>query len=289
MKKEYKCLTYSMINNFIIGTIKIIAGSVFNLTSLFADGMHTFSDFITDIISLIGSKLSKKKPTKMHPFGFGRVEYLTNLFVGVVIVFLSAFIIFNSFVKKVETPPLQVLYLLLIVFVLKLIAIIIMHKVGTKINSQVLITSTKESEADLYSTIGVAIITLLLQFSHEYPIFKYADLVGSIIIGLMVLKIAINIVISNSLSIIGEVDQDEQTIQKIKEILKNFKYVEKENIELIKYGSYYKLSLELELNSNLSLKKVTNIENNIKKSIIRHRSLKIKYVEIYVTEKLEDK
>ena len=97
MKQEYKCLFYSMINNFVIGVIKISGGIFFNLTSLFADGMHTFSDFITDIISFIGSKISRKKPTKVHPFGFGMVEYLTNLFVGIIILLLCVFIIYNIF------------------------------------------------------------------------------------------------------------------------------------------------------------------------------------------------
>ena len=289
MKQEYRCLFYSMINNFVIGIIKILGGVFFNLTSLFADGMHTFSDFITDIISFIGSKLSRKKPTKVHPFGFGKVEYLTNLFVGIIIFLLGIFIIFNSFGKTVEIPTLKVLYLLLVVFILKLIAILIMHKVGKKINSQVLITATEESKADLYSTIGVALITVLLQFSHKYEFLKYADLVGSVVIGLMVLKISLKIIISNSLSLIGEVETDENKITKIEEFLSKYNHIENKNIELIKYGSYYKLSLELELNPKLSLRQVTNLENKIKKDIIRHRSLNVKYAEVYVAGKVENK
>lgn len=289
VKKEFKCLIYSMFNNLLIGIIKIIGGLFFNLTSLFADGLHTFSDFITDIISFIGSKISRKKPTKVHPFGFGKVEYLTNLFVGIIILILGFFIIFNSFGKKVEIPPLSVLYLLIIVFVLKLIAIIIMHKVGIKLNSQVLITATEESKADLYSTIAVAIITILLQFVDRYPFLKYADLIGSVIIGFMVLKISFKIIISNSLSIIGEVEIKGESVDKIKDFIKKYKNIEDMKVELIKYGNYYKMNLELELNPKLSLRQITNLENKIKKEIVKHRSLKVKYVEIYVTEKLGER
>ena len=289
VKKEFKCLIYSMFNNLLIGIIKIIGGLFFNLTSLFADGLHTFSDFITDIISFIGSKISRKKPTKVHPFGFGKVEYLTNLFVGIIILILGFFIIFNSFGKKVEIPPLSVLYLLIIVFVLKLIAIIIMHKVGIKLNSQVLITATEESKADLYSTIAVAIITILLQFVDRYPFLKYADLIGSVIIGFMVLKISFKIIISNSLSIIGEVEIKGESVDKIKDFIKKYKKIKDMKVELIKYGNYYKMNLELELNPKLSLRQITNLENKIKKEIVKHRSLKVKYVEIYVTEKLGER
>ena len=60
MKLELKVLIYSMINNLFIAIIKIIGGIFYGLGSLFADGMHTFSDFITDIVCLLGANLSKK-------------------------------------------------------------------------------------------------------------------------------------------------------------------------------------------------------------------------------------
>lgn len=61
MTRELKALVFSMCYNFIITVIKIFGGCYFQLGSLFADGMHTMSDFITDLVSFIGVKLSKKK------------------------------------------------------------------------------------------------------------------------------------------------------------------------------------------------------------------------------------
>ncbi len=289
MKLEFKTLIYSMINNLVISIIKIVGGVFFNLGSLFADGMHTFSDFITDIVCLVGSKISKKKPTKYHPFGFGKVEYLTNLFVGIVLLLLGIYIVISSFSKGFIIPPLSVLILLGIVFLLKLIAIVIMHKIGDKINSQVLITSVRESMADLYSTIGVVIITILLQFSDKIEVLKYSDIVGSILIGIIVLKTAFAIIADNSLSLIGEVEEDNDKVERVNEFIKNVKGVKNTDIILIKYGSYYKLQLNLELDSKLSLRQVAKIENKLKRDIVRHRSLNIKYVTIYVTNKITKK
>ena len=286
MKLEFKMLVYSMINNLVISIIKIGGGIFFKLGSLLADGMHTFSDFITDIVCLMGAKISRKKPTKYHPFGFGRVEYLTNLFVGIVLLLLGIYIVISSFNKEFIVPPLNVLILLSIVFLLKLIAIGIMHKVGDTINSQVLITSVRESMADLYSTISVIIITILLQFSNKIEILKYSDIVGSILIGIIVLKTAFTIIIDNSLSLIGEVEEDDEKLNKIYEFIKNEKGVKDLDFSLIKYGSYYKLQLNLELDSKLNLRQVSKIEDKLKKDIVRHRSLKIKYVTIYVTNKI---
>lgn len=287
MKTETKVLIYSMLNNLIISTFKIIGGFSLGLSSLFADGLHTFCDFITDIICMIGTKISKHKPTKLHPFGFGKIEYLNNLFIGAILFLLGIFIIINGIRHDVVVPPLSLLILLLSAILLKILAIFIMHKVGQKINSQVLITSVEESKMDLISSLVVALITVVLQFTDEYPWLKYADLIGSIFIGLIVMKTALSIIVDNSLSLIGEVETNKDIIKKVEDFVSEFKGVEKQEVTLIKSGSYYQLHLVLELDHTLTLRQVTNLENKIKRSIIRHTSLDIKYVTIYVTNKLD--
>lgn len=287
MHKEFKVLLFSMFNNFLISIIKVIGGFYFHLGSLFADGMHTFSDFVTDIVSYIGAKLSKKKPTKYHPFGFGKVEYLTNLFVGFLLILLAVFIIFYGFIGKIHIPPLSVLWLLLVVFLLKLIAILVLHKVGKKLNSQLLITSVRESLADLYSTIGVSIVTIILQFSDSYPVLKYADVVGSILIGIIVFKTAFTIIADNSMSLIGEVETDPEFIKKIKEFILQIEGINDVEVTLIKYGDYYKIQLMVEMDSKLTLAQVSRLERKLKQDLVRHRTFKVKYPTIYVTNKLK--
>lgn len=287
MHKEFKVLLFSMFNNFLISIIKVIGGFYFHLGSLFADGMHTFSDFITDIVSYIGAKLSKKKPTKYHPFGFGKVEYLTNLFVGFLLILLAIFIIFYGFIGKIHIPPLSVLWLLLVVFLLKLMAILVLHKVGRQLNSQLLITAVRESLADLYSTIGVSIVTLILQFSDSYPVLKYADVIGSVLIGIIVFKTAFTIIVDNSMSLIGEVETNPELIKKIKEFILQIKGINDVEVTLIKYGDYYKIQLMVEMDSKLTLAQVSRLERKLKQDLVRHRTFKVKYPTIYVTNKLK--
>ncbi len=287
MKKENIVLIYSMINNGIIAILKIGGGLFFKLESLFADGLHTISDLVTDIFCMIGLKLSKKRPTKYHPFGFGRLEYLTNLFIGIVLFLLGIFICLNSFKVKKVIPPISLVWLILVTIVLKYIAIKIMSKVGRTSNSEALITSAKESKMDLYSSIGVLIITLLLQLEKEIPIFKYADMVGTIIIGLMVLKLSIKIIVSNSLSLMGEVEKDREVIKHIEDYIMDISQARKCYLKLIKYGAYYALDLTLVVDGNMSFKNVVKLEQDVKKKILKKRSLKIKSVMIYAT--LEDK
>lgn len=60
---------------------------------------------------MIGSKINKHKPTKYHPLGFGIVEYLINLFIGVIFL-LGIFIIYHGFGKEVVIPLLSLMWLL---------------------------------------------------------------------------------------------------------------------------------------------------------------------------------
>ena len=201
MKLETKILIYSMINNLVISLAKIVGGFILGLNSLLADGLHTFCDFLTDIICMIGTKISKHRPTKLHPFGFGKIEYLNNLLIGAILFLLGIFIIINGIKHDVVVPPLSLLILLVGAILLKSLAIFIMNKVGKKINSQVLITSVEESKMDLVSSLVVALIAVMLQFSNEYEWLKYTDLLGSIFISIIVLKTALSIIIDNSLSL----------------------------------------------------------------------------------------
>ena len=287
MKLETKILIYSMINNLVISLAKIVGGFILGLNSLLADGLHTFCDFLTDNICMIGTKISKHRPTKLHPFGFGKIEYLNNLLIGAILFLLGIFIIINGIKHDVVVPPLSLLILLVGAILLKSLAIFIMNKVGKKINSQVLITSVEESKMDLVSSLVVALIAVMLQFSNEYEWLKYTDLLGSIFISIIVLKTALSIIIDNSLSLLGEIETNKEVIKRVEDFVLEFKGVENQEVTLIKSGSYYQLHLTLDLDHTLTLRQVTNLENKIKKSIIRHTSLNIKYVTIYVTNKLD--
>ena len=287
MKTEYKILIYSIINNLVISIIKVASALIFNINSLLADGLQTFSDLITDIISMFTNRLSKKRPNKNHPFGFGKSEYLSNLFGGIILLFLSIFIIISSFFKEASVPSIKLLYILVFVIILKLIAIIIMHHMGTKINSQILINSEQESKLDLYSSISVAVVIILLQYSKNIKVLKYSDVVASIIIGIIIFRTAINIIRDNSLLLIGETEKDPKIIKELEDFIFNFDDIKHLKLFLNKNGSYYHLQLTIEVNPKLSLRQVINLENKIKYSILNNKSFKIKYISIYVTNTLD--
>lgn len=286
MTRELKALIFSMIYNFIISIIKLFGGLFFQLGSLFADGVHTLSDFITDLISFLGVHLSKKRPTKSHPFGFGRVEYITNLFIGMLLVILGIYVIVQGFFSKTFFSDDSVFLLLLTVFLLKLVVLVFLNFANKEIRSQVLITSLRETKADLYSTIIVFVVVLSLKYSYLFPLLEYADIVGSSIIGLMILSLAFKTISENVLSLLGEAEAPEKLVNNIRDFILGFRGVLDTKFTLIKYGDYYQIHVMVEVDDKLSVRRVTNLEHRLKKALVSHRSFHVKYPTIYITNDL---
>ena len=281
LSKEIKVLLYSMIINFGVSTMKVLGGALCNSKSMISDGFHSLSDFITDIVAILGSKISHKRANKRYPFGFGRMEYLTDIFIGVTIFLLGVYSIFNSFTKVNYSTNIICLIIIIISMLLKTINSKILMKQGIESNSPILISSSKESFDDVASSIGVLVVIILEQFSSIIPILKYADIVGGVIIGLLIIRTSIHLLKDNVISLIGQTEENERINEKIKEIVSEFKSIKFSNLKLIKNGTYYQAELEINCDDNMRIKQLLKIEKNLISKIKSH-NLDIKYVDVDV-------
>lgn len=277
MKKETKTLIISMFINFIITIIKITGGILGGCNSLLADGLHTGSDFITDIIAMIGNKISKKKANKLHPFGYGRSEYIAGTFMGVIVFLLGVFILVRAFLEKSELLSFWLIPFIVLTILLKMISIYFLNKTGKNLKSNLLISSAKESLTDLYSSVIVIFIIIL----SRVPLLSHIDFIGTIGISIFILFTAFKILKENILALIGSIEENEILLSNIKTELQTIKNVEIKEIELFKYGFYYQANLKIKINSSMSVLKLINLENKIKK-IAKKKKYGIKYVNIEI-------
>lgn len=282
MKKEYNALIYSMMDNVIVGTLKICSGMVYRSNSLISDGLHTMSDFITDIIALIGSLISKKRANKRHPLGYGKVEYITSAFIGLLLTFLGLYIIISSFSKTITVPNPNILIIIVIAILLKLVSCVYLLRLGKKMNSQVLIISAKESFTDIYSSACVVLVIVLLQFSNKFPFLKYADMLCSIFIGLIIIKMAAELIKSNIIALIGVADNNKEIINKVKNIISDLRDIKIKDVSLIMNGSYYQANILVIVPNSMSVRELIKLESLIKKRIIKEK-IKIKFVNVDIT------
>ena len=288
MTKEGRVLITSMFLNFIVSSVKIITGFICNSKSMVADGFHSLSDFITDIVAFFGSKFSKKRADKKHPDGYGRFEYITDIFIATIIILLGIYSVYHAFTKEPTTT--NIIWIIIVIFtiILKIINSKYLLKKGTEYNSPILITSSKESHDDVISSLGVIAIIILSQFQDILPFLKYADAVGSIIIGLIILHTGCSIMKENIIFLLGETEDNQEAESKIRNILSSYPELSYKDMDLERHGSYYVLELEVYVLKNIKVFQLLSIESEIKKKI-KKLNYRIKFVDINLFQHQEEK
>ena len=287
MEKVTKVLVKSLIVNILLTLTKFVFGIIYKSKVLVADGIHSLSDLATDVVSIYGSKLSLKPADNEHPYGHGKIEYLTSIVIGAVILALALSLLGNSLNAKNTIASNMVLYVTIFTILAKyLISRYILSK-GVKYKSNLLVASGKESRSDVISSAIVIITYFLSKLSSYSKIFLYSDTIGTFIIGLIILKTAYRILKENIVSILGEIEQDEEYLDKIREIiLENSEVVNIEELNIIKYGHYYQANITINMDSNVTLEDACLVSNRIKKKLINKKT-RISYAKISINPYME--
>ena len=280
-------LVKSLIVNILLTLTKFVFGIIYKSKVLVADGIHSLSDLATDVVSIYGSKLSLKPADNEHPYGHGKIEYLTSIVIGAVILALALSLLGNSLNAKNTIASNMVLYVTIFTILAKyLISRYILSK-GVKYKSNLLVASGKESRSDVISSAIVIVTYFLSKLSSYSKIFLYSDTIGTFIIGLIILKTAYRILKENIVSILGEIEQDEEYLDKIREIiLENSEVVNIEELNIIKYGHYYQANITINMDSNVTLEDACLVSNRIKKKLINKKT-RISYAKISINPYME--
>ena len=279
--KITKVLLVSSITNIFLSIIKILFGFIGKCNALIADGIHSLSDLSTDFVAIFGNHLSLKPADKKHPFGHGKTEYITSVIIGIVIILLGLSLIYNIFNKEIIIPNLLMILVSLFTIISKYILSSYIYKKGIEYSNNILIASGKESKADVYSSIFVLISIVLMQFSNELSILKYADMLSTVIISLFIIKTGFNILSDNIGILLEEQVLDKEYINNIKNIITSFnEIVEIKDLYILRYGPYYKLVSNV-IMKDLSLTDAHKIIDEIEKKL-KEKDDKIKYVFIHM-------
>ena len=151
--------------NLILFTIKLVAGVLSGSIAITADAFNNLSDMGSSIVTLLGFKLASKSPDKDHPFGHGRMEYMSAFIVSVVIIVVG-FELLTSSIEKIFNPEdIQVNTITVVVLVLSIIVKfwlgVFNNKLGDIINSTALKATAKDSINDVVATSAVLFTSLI--------------------------------------------------------------------------------------------------------------------------------
>ena len=171
--------------NILLFVGKLIAGIISGAISVTADAFNNLSDAGSSLITLIGFRLAGQKPDNTHPFGHGRIEYISGLLVSIAVT-LMGFELAISSIERIITPK-ETEYSLLTVIILavsvavKLYMAAYNRAIGKKINSDAVKVASVDSLCDSFSTLAVLICTLISHFT-SLEVDAYCGLALSVII-----------------------------------------------------------------------------------------------------------
>ena len=164
------CGTMGIVLNIILFTIKLIASILSGAISVMADAFNNLTDAGSSVITLIGFRMSGQKPDKHHPFGHGRIEYISGLIVSFIII-LVGFELAKSSVQKIISPEtvafsMTALIILIVSILIKAYMAIYNFGIGRKIVSSAMIATGRDSLSDCIATSTVLVCLIISRFAN---------------------------------------------------------------------------------------------------------------------------
>ena len=278
--KENTVIIITMIINLIVAIMKITLGIIFSFSTLIADSIQSFIDFVTDITSLIANKIGKRRANSTYPFGYGQVYYLANLFTGALLFLIGIFILCQFFFFEGKLEPNFTLFIfIIIILVMKSIVVKLLNQYGKKFKSELMIEASKESNADFISTCVVLAIFILTLLESYIPININIDKIGSLGMSIYVFYTSIKMIINNIKGILTNDEENNEIKEEIIKELGKFKELNLKKVKVIKMSAYYSVFIQVEAQENLTIKKYISIERKVK-SHLKTKNKLIRFIDI---------
>lgn len=162
------CGALGIFLNVLLFAGKFIAGTISNSIAITADAFNNLSDAGSSLVTLLGFKLSAAKPDPEHPFGHGRIEYISGLIVSAAILLMAYELIRDSIDKIINPASIEFSILSIVILIASIIVKLYMayynKTIGNKINSAAMTATSFDSLSDSVATTVVLIATLVSHF-----------------------------------------------------------------------------------------------------------------------------
>ena len=188
-KASQKVTLVGAVIDFLLSVIKISAGFIGNSGALIADGLHSFSDLISDWVVWYAAKHAGEEPDEEHPYGHERFETVATLGLSIFLAIIGTGIIFDAAQRLSESSPLNHPSWLLLVAAISIVSKEALYwftvVVANKVKSAMLKANAWHHRTDAFSSVVV-----LIGIFGAANGYLYLDGIAAIIVGLMIIFIA---------------------------------------------------------------------------------------------------
>jgi len=280
-KKIIQTSIVGIVANVFLAVFKAVIGIMTNSIAIVLDAVNNASDVASSVVTIIGAKLSKKEPDKAHPFGHGRVEYLSAMVIAVIILYAGVTSAVES-IKKIISPdvPEYSTVSLIIVAVAVVVKIILgryVKTVGVLVKSESLINSGTDASMDAVisaSTLVAAVLYLNFKISVEAYL--------GVIISIFIIKAGIDMLKETLSHILGEAP-DAELASKITETVMEFSEVTGTyDLVLHDYGpDVYQGSLHIEIPDVFTADEIDRLTRKIALEVYDRHNVLLTAIGIY--------
>ena len=266
-EKKIKSITYTgMWVNTSLSVIKIIIGYFAGSLALVADGIHSLSDLATDAAVLIGVRIGSKKADSSHPYGHGRAETLSGVFVAAILIIVGGAMIYYATIAIAKDEATKPNFAVLIAAVVSVLSKEWLYRVTKKIavesHSPSVYANAWHHRSDALSSIAVFIGFIALEFG-----FTHGDQVAAITVGLMIIWVGVK-VIGDAFKELTESSIDKDTIELIKDIINTNPSIHQwHNLRSRTVGREIFLDVHILVDPELNVTIAHEISENLEKSI----------------------
>lgn len=257
----------SIISNIFLASFKAFIGLISNSIAIISDAVNNLSDALSSIITIIGTKLAGKAPDKKHPFGYGRIEYITSLVVSAIVLYAGITALIES-IKKVIHPTIPnysftTLIILISAIIVKFILGTYVKNKGKEVNSDSLIASGADALNDGILSISVLISTV------TYMVFNISiEAYVGILVSLFIIKAGIDLIKESVDNMLGTRVETSLAKSIKKDIIKENNVQGAYDLVLNDYGpGKYLGSVHIEVEDELKVSEIDKISRNISKKI----------------------
>lgn len=239
--------------NVLLFLAKFIVGTISGAVSVTADAFNNLSDAVTSVMSLIGVKMAEKPADEEHPFGHGRIEYISGFIVAFLVLQVGFSLLKSSIGKILHPEDLTVSYVSLFVLCLTVLMKFWLsafnEKLGKRIRSTVMLATAADARSDMLATSATIFSLFMFRFTG-----LNIDGACGLIVSVFVLKAGIDIAKDTLEPIIGQ-RMDPELSEKIMSFVKAYQGVlGVHDLIINNYGpSSCIASIHVELDSSMSL------------------------------------
>ena len=272
MKTRYeeasKVTIQSIVWNFVLTIIKVVAGVLGKSNAMIADGIHSASDIISSVGVLIGNYVSSTPGDKEHNYGHEKAETLVSFLLSILLIVVSLSIGASAFkslfnLDQLEIPTALPLIVAIISILIKEYQYRITIKVANKINSPALKADAWHHRSDALSSIAA-----FVGIGGSMLGFKALDPIASVVVALFVAKVGIDILIS-SVNELMDVSMGEDQEYEIKNIVSNtLGVMNLGEMKTRKHGAMAYVDLTICVDGALTVRQGHDIANKLEEDII---------------------